>query len=497
MSMTNILLTGGAISFAGIVVHQVAGIVLRVVLARILPPNEFGIVSIGLSVMVVVASFALMGYAQGITRFIGFYSGCGEKGRIKSIILSVLIFVILSGMASYFVVYILAKEVSLVFFHDKALIKVLRIFAIGIPFLAIAKVFNGALRGLKKIGHMTVTDRILWRLFPLLCFTVLYSLYGLRMEGAAYSFVLSAIVMSAVAGVFLLKEIKNYPGNAKEKRGSFKEITKYSLPLSVFNITNQLKGRADIFLVGFFLGPTEVAMFAVASVLASVLNMFLSSVVTVYNPVASELYGGRDLQQLGRIFSLSTKWIFLFTFPLFLFLIFFSETSIHILFGNGYTNAAPALLVLCVAFFLKSIVGPTGATLLATGNSKIVMKINLGTVGLSILLNLCLIPILGLIGAAIATGAATAFQQFTMLLIVRREIRLQIWHISLIIYAIHCFIMILFVKICCGTYMKSIISWSVVGALYYMVALLGLAVIEYFSNFLETHALRAWWSRAG
>lgn len=473
------LVRGGIFSFTGIVIHQAAGIGLRIVLARWLTPEEFGIVNLGLAVMIMAGSISLMGYGQGITRFTAFFNGRCEKGKTKASVVSVLKFTALSGCLVGLFIYVFSRNISVSFFHNKALISVLKVFALAIPFFALAKALNGGLRGLKKINLMIITDNILWRVLPLIIFPFLFVFCELRSVGAAYSFLFTVIIMCIIAGVFLWKEIRGYP-NISDTKTCFKEITEYSWPLALVNVSNQVKNRADIFILGFFLGTVEVGIFAVAATMTSVLNIFLHSMLTIFNPVASELYGQESSMQIARIFSFVTKWLVLAAFPVLLFLVFFAEVSITCLFGEAYKAAAPALVILSICFFAKTAVGPAGSTLLAMGHSRINMLINALAMLLGILLNLLLIPRHGIIGAAIATGIAALLQQVGMLYMVRKHITFPLgwFRKTMVVYAGYCIVLILFVKIYLEESIQSVLSLALISLIFYVLALLGIVVTK-------------------
>ena len=469
------LLKGGVFSFIGIIVHGIAGIGLRIILARYLTPEEFGIVNLGLAVMIIVASLSVVGYTQGVTRFAAFFNGKGETAKTKASIIAVVKFVIVSGSLAGLLIFGFSQKIATIFFHNKGLIPVLKILAIAIPLFALTKVFNGGLRGLKKINLMIITENILWRVLPLGIFLCLFISYGLRTVGAAYAFLFTVIIMCIISGLFLFRQISPYP-KTPDGKTCFREVTRYSWPLALVNITNQLKGRTDALLLGFFMGASEVGVLAVALTLASLLSVFLSSVVTIFNPVASELCGQENTQEVARSFSLVTKWLIFLTLPVLLFLIFFSERSVTILFGDAYKSAAPVLGILSVCFFVKAAVGPTGATLLAIGHSKINMVINTVTLGVSIVLNVLLIPRYGIIGAALATGFASVFQQFSMLFVVKKYIRLHLAKKRMLLYAVYCIALILCTRAYFGSYIRNLLSLSMISILFYFAALFGTVI---------------------
>ena len=447
-------------------------------------------INIGLSILILAGTLSYLGYAQGISRFTAYYAGSNQNEKIKPGLVSINLFTILLGLVSSFIVYFFSKSIAVGFFHEVKLEPILKIFSTGILFFSVAQVLNGSLRGLKKIHLLIFTDSILYKALPLIVFPLLFFLFGLRVEGAAWAYISGTIAMSMAAGYFVYRETTSLPGKMVFSKTCFKEITKFSLPLSLANIMNQLRGRMDIFLIGFFLSSGKVGIFTVALTLASMLNIFLSSIVTIFNPVASELYGKGDIDKLSEIFSMSLKWLFILVFPVMLFLVFFSESSITIIFGQSYKSAAPLLAILAICYFLKSAVGPTGATLLATGRSNTVFVVNMISLGISLLLCLTLIPVFGLIGGAFATGIAVVFQQAAMLFLLKKVIDVRFWGMRIFIYVAYCLILVYLISFSLSGYITNIYALFSVALVYYALSMAGALVtgqvtIEQVQNLLQ------------
>jgi O-antigen/teichoic acid export membrane protein len=77
------------------------------------------------------------------------------------------------------------------------------------------------------------------------------------------------------------------------------------------------------------------------------------------------------------------------------------------MFGADYPPGVvtPVLIIVASGLFVDAVVGPNGEALLGFGKSQRVMYYNLVSVGVNVVLNLLLIPLYGLVGAALALGA--------------------------------------------------------------------------------------------
>ena len=104
-----------------------------------------------------------------------------------------------------------------------------------------------------------------------------------------------------------------------------------------------------------------------------------------------------------------------------LFLLCFGKYALW-LFGDAFLLSYQPMLVLLVGQIVNVACGSVGFLMMMTGNeNRATLVYGVGTV-LNILLNLLLIPLLGIIGAALATAMSVAFLNAALLLETRRRL---------------------------------------------------------------------------
>ena len=81
---------GAGLGFTGTMIGMAFGYFSRIVIARFLGPGDYGLVSLGVSAFTIASTFSLMGLPSGVIRYISFYKGKGDKGRIKGTIIGAL-----------------------------------------------------------------------------------------------------------------------------------------------------------------------------------------------------------------------------------------------------------------------------------------------------------------------------------------------------------------------------------------------------------------------
>jgi O-antigen/teichoic acid export membrane protein len=164
--------------------------------------------------------------------------------------------------------------------------------------------------------------------------------------------------------------------------------------------------QMDTLMLGYYVTSDQLGFYNAAYLLSSVLPIFLMSVSTIYMPVASGLVAREKNLELKNVYRSTTKWLFLFTLPLFITFFLFPSQIMGLAFGGGYPTAALALQLLCLGDFVHTLLGPNSMTLIAYGHSRILMIAAAVATLVNIILNVILIPRWGITGAAIASFIA-------------------------------------------------------------------------------------------
>jgi O-antigen/teichoic acid export membrane protein len=95
------------------------------------------------------------------------------------------------------------------------------------------------------------------------------------------------------------------------------------------------------------------------------------------------------------------------------------------LFGTEFEAGWPVLVIATFGQIVNCAVGSVGYLLLMSGNQKRLVKVQFAAAIVSVLVNLCLIPVLGIVGAAIAAALVNSGTNLWNLLEVRRALRLS------------------------------------------------------------------------
>jgi O-antigen/teichoic acid export membrane protein len=193
-----------------------------------------------------------------------------------------------------------------------------------------------------------------------------------------------------------------------------------ALPLVLVAGFETITDRLDVLMIGFFLGPSDVACYHAASRLAGLILLAIVSVNALAAPRISALYATGRHRELQETLSRVMPWIF---WPSAL--LCTGMTALGIpglsLFGPDFVRGYPALVILCFAQLLNACAGPALLVLNMTG-LQVRSAFIFGAAALfNGTANLLLIPRYGIEGAAAATGATIVLWNAWMVVTVRRE----------------------------------------------------------------------------
>jgi O-antigen/teichoic acid export membrane protein len=237
---------------------------------------------------------------------------------------------------------------------------------------------------------------------------VIYLYFSGNPEYLVQVFLLNFVVLALLSTAFLFYYFTKMEPQVTSEVITYKQIIKRSGPMAISAVTYLLMQSVDVILLSKYSSFDRVAFYAVAIKLTTVLSLVLASVNTVYAPSFSEWYNLNDMNSLRAGIRRSTRLIFLFTFPAIVVVLLFSEMILGF-FGPDYIQAKWALIVLLLGQAINAFCGSVGTYMNMTGKQVIFQRILVTAFVINVVLNIILIPIYDILGAAIATTISTVF----------------------------------------------------------------------------------------
>jgi len=395
---------GTGIAFIGMVLGTLFSFVVRLFIARYGLQTNYGIFSLAMAVLSLASILAGLGLVRGTTWQIAYFRGKEDTAKVRTTIFTSLQLSSIASIVLSLILFFLADTIALNIFHAPELTLPLKIFAIAIPFLTLTQVLVAVHRGFDRIEPMLVFQYLMINVL-FLAFLSIAIVIELPFVAVFYAYLASLVITFVASAIYTARRLpqQTNPASMGNTHQITKELLLFSLPLLSVSILQMATSWVDTFVLGYFKTPEIVGLYNAALPLARFISEPMNAMLLIYVPIATGLYSRNLMSELRKSYTVSTKWIMSITLPIFLVLFLFPGAVLKLFFGTGYVPAATALRILSFGFIISNLLGPNGATLIAVGQPRFLMWTMLAVLSLNTALDILLIPVLGIVGAAIAS----------------------------------------------------------------------------------------------
>ena len=412
----------------GIVVGTGLRYIFQIIVARNLGAPLFGVFFLGLALFRIFGMIGELGLTQGLIRYVALYRGEGDERRVKGVIILSLKIAVTASIIIAVLLIMFSKPIAENLFHKIELTDILRLFALALPFATLTTMLVFPTQGFKIMRYKVLVREIL-EPFLRIIIVIILIMAGLSLYGAAVAY-LVPIMAGAIFSFYCLKKV--FPQiTDKSLKPSYekKKLLNFSWPLLLVQFFGVSMLWLDTIILSFFKSSQEVGIFSAAQRTALLVSIIKTSFDGIFAPVISDIYNRGEIRKLSRYFQTVTKWIFTFSFPLFLLVVFFAN-SILSLFGPEFTQGTYSLFILSSAWIIYAAVGSVGQIIVMSGRQKIHLINIVCVLSLNLILNLLLIPKYGITGAALATFAAISLMGLVELVQVYLFLKIQPYRID-------------------------------------------------------------------
>lgn len=402
------------IVFTGKFIGYILGLASNFVLALFYGPKILGQYALVLATVNIISIFTIFGFNNGLTKYISRYRVTKQTKRLNEIIKIAFIYGVLFSVIGAILLFLSKEIVANNVFKDSGLVNCLVYGSWLIIPLTLIKIFNGLYRGFKQLQYPVISNEIIRRIIFLIII-IIFALLNFKNTPiviASSLFAQILVVFYLIVKVSTLKiNFKNIllvpnDNTLKEKKIK-KEFFTYSSTLVLISFMGVILTRIDKIMLGIYMTSEVVGIYNIASTVAGLMTFLLASSNMIFSPIISELYSSHKIKMLNDLYSTITKWIIILTLPIVISVVFFS-TTIMKFFGEIYTIGSGALIILALGQMINAFVGANGIILNMSGQERLLLINNISMAIINVIFNAILIPRIGILGAALATGMSIA-----------------------------------------------------------------------------------------
>ncbi|MEW8354650.1 MAG: flippase [Candidatus Thiodiazotropha sp.] len=422
-NIASVIFSNSSSAFIIKVIGTGIAFIVQIILARVLGADQYGAYIYILAWINVVALIAKLGFDTLLVRMVSAYKIKEKWSHLKGIIVRSTQISLAFSIFLSLVVYVLFSEFTDLIEPEHKLP-----FLIGlclVPILTLTGLRQGTLQALKEIPKSQIPEAIIRPFFLLLFFSSIYLLIdnGISATEALLANIAAASVAFAIGTYWLIGSI---PQETKHVKPAFEtnEWLKISIPLLVISGLHMILGQTDILMLGALLNTEATGVYGAASRVAGLVSFGLVAVNSIVAPLISEYYAQKSMADMQRMITISANGIFAFAAVASAVLIVAGPTLLSI-FGEEFVVGYNPLIILLIGQIVSSLAGSVGFLMVMTGNQKKASAIIFYGAIANIILNYILIPIYGVVGAAIATSVSTVFWNLLMLCQVVKTLRIN------------------------------------------------------------------------
>lgn len=422
------------VAFAIRVVSAGIAFVSQIIMARMMGEFEYGIFVFVWVLVVLFGNLSCLGFHTAIIRFVPQYHAVNALEEIRGMTATVRIFALLSATALAIV-----GIGGLVAFGDLVngyyLVPLyLGIFAL--PMIALGDVMDGTSRAHSwAVSALSPT----YIVRPVLILAFMVGAVWAGAPSTAQTAMIAAMVATYVASVgqfFILTWRLRKRYLRGPIRIEFRTWLRVALPIFLIEGFGFMLTNSDVVLVGIALDPESVAIYFAAAKTMALVHFVMFAVKAAAAPRFSAAIGQEGMgqpgmgqsnrQKLSVIAIESARWCF---WPSLAVggCVLASGSFLLSLFGPAFVSGYPLMAILFAGIMAKAFIGPAEALLTMGGQQALCVKLYAAALAANLALNVTLIPVFGLTGAAMATAGAMMVEATLLHLAVRHTFGIRLF----------------------------------------------------------------------
>lgn len=417
----------GTASVVGAGFSAVFGVLLVLIVTNGFSPTVAGTLFSATSVFLILESIALLGTDTGLVRWLPAQLASGRQLDLVRTLAVAAAPVLALAVGGAAVLYLTAPAAAPHLVGAEAadtMTLMLRALALALPVAALHDLLVAATRGTGSMRPTVVIENIGRLGLQSLAVLATY-LAGGGALWIALAWSLPYLPGAVAAGCWLRVLLARAapPGGegATSWRTLGREFWSYTAPRAIARVTQTALKRSDIVLVAALASPADAALYTAATRFIVVGQLFVQSVQQALSPHLSSLFARGEATAANAVFQAATLWSVIASWPFYLLLAGFAPSFMGV-FGEGYDAASDVVLILSLTMLLATACGPVDSVLLMAGRSWLSLRNSTVALVVNVGLDLVLIPVDGIRGAAIAWSVAIVVRNLLPLTQARRQL---------------------------------------------------------------------------
>lgn len=367
------------------VVNTVLQFTQVAILARLLEPTSFGLVSISTLVINFLSIFAHFGFSNSII-----YKQETDKGVLSTIYyMNILI-----GLLMFVVIYA-TTPLLVMYYKEPKLAEILRISAFYFPIVFLGQIYNILLEKELKFKSLALTEIVCSILGTSV--TIFFAYQGYQAKALIFGLLTAQLTKMIVQNIIARQYFSPI------KYFNLSKIKEH-LRFGIFNIGDSLLGFAnsnlDTILIGGILDVKQLGYYTIASQIAVYPVARLSPIIIqISYPIMAKLNG--DLAKIKSAYLKIIDFLAYCNVPLLAGLFLMAYNVIPIIYGPGWDETIPLIKIFVFMGITSCLMFPLSTVAYSTGKPNLLFYLNLVTLIIKFPIIYIVATHFGIIGIAV------------------------------------------------------------------------------------------------
>ncbi|MCU0527799.1 MAG: MOP flippase family protein [Elainella sp. Prado103] len=336
---------------------QLTQFVTMIVLARLLSPTDFGLISLANIFIHFVQALIGSGFSDAIV----------QRDDLETEHLDTAFWINLGIGLTLTSIGVLSAGLVASFFRQPLLVPIVSWLSLNVLINSIASVHEAILRRKLKFKQLAIRRLIGLVIGAIVGITLALNGFGV------WSLVCQTLVGNTV-DVILLLNLSQWSPRFHLSLKHFQDLFSFGINVVGNGILTFVSNRSDDLIIGYFLGAEVLGYYAVAYKLLVVMSqLFGQTVQKVVLPTFSRLQG--DPEQLKRSFYSGSQLLNLIAFPAFLGMAVLAPELVSTIFGEQWAFSGQVMQVLAFVGVIDSAAYFSGAIFMAKGRPDWLFKL--------------------------------------------------------------------------------------------------------------------------
>ncbi|WGW04495.1 oligosaccharide flippase family protein [Tropicibacter oceani] len=404
------------------------GAAMTIALARLLGAETFGIFAFGLATTTLLAIPIKNGASTLVTKSVAVANRENDPGDAGPLLdTGIRVALVYScAIAGLLFAYLSFDKTPSAFTGSVAM------FSLGLPFLCLIGLLEGVLRGSFKPTAAILVGTVF---IPSLVLCVLFLWPQLVVadgwKSAAKVYVGSAVCVFLVTVIWTLPLLKGLFPVPSAQRVGWKTWSVAAFPFVIVSGLLIFNRQIDVILLGLLSGEREAGIYRIAAQAAVLVTFGVQAIGHLYAPHLAAADTRTEPHKIAVYLKKSIAFSMLFGVTALLGLIVWGDDIIRLLAGEEYLPGYPIMLMLCAANLAVALNGATSQALFMQGHQTKAAWVFAAAAVWTVIANVTLIPLYGMIGAAIATSSAIVLWSLGL-----RVLACRVWGLSFMTLAV-------------------------------------------------------------